>query len=162
MTTDQKKQLNLGILQESEQNSVHTIRQLTSLMQLSSEAKASFNMSNWMLYIEVGAVHKRRRIFWAIFDTAIPHIGITTMICLPNPYLLISCNIKIWNPPFPLKYFDVFYGWPQRGKLHATVTKLKLQSAAKIVRCIALAAVKQLNSLLSTHTGRLDCIFSPP
>ena len=43
--------------------------------------------------------------------------------------------------------------------MHATVTKLKLQSAAKIVRCIALAAVKQLNSLLSTHTGRFDSYF---
>ena len=28
-------------------------------------------------------------------------------------YLLISCNIGISNPP-PLKYSDVFYGWPLR------------------------------------------------
>ena len=31
---------------------------------------------------------------------------------LPNFYLLISCNIKISDPPSPLKYSDVFYGWP--------------------------------------------------
>ena len=32
MATDQKKQLNFRILQENEQNYVHTIKQLTSLM----------------------------------------------------------------------------------------------------------------------------------
>ena len=25
----------------------------------------------------------------------------------PNPYLLISCNIKIWDHPSPLKYSDI-------------------------------------------------------
>ena len=31
---------------------------------------------------------------------------------LSNPYLLISCNIEIWDPPPSLKYSDIFYGWP--------------------------------------------------
>ena len=31
---------------------------------------------------------------------------------LPNFYLLISFNIGIWDAPPPIKYFDVFYGWP--------------------------------------------------
>ena len=31
---------------------------------------------------------------------------------LPNFHLLISCNIGISDPPSPLKYSYVFYGWP--------------------------------------------------
>ena len=31
----------------------------------------------------------------------------------PDFYPLISCNIRIWDHPSPLKYSDIFYGWPQ-------------------------------------------------
>ena len=33
---------------------------------------------------------------------------------LPNFYLLISCNIGIWDPLPTQKYSDIFYGWPPR------------------------------------------------
>ena len=49
----------------------------------------------------------------AVFDTPLPHVGILTLIYLTYTYLLISCNIGIWDPPCtPLRYSDVFYGWP--------------------------------------------------
>ena len=41
-----------------------------------------------------------------IFDTPLPHVGISTLICLPSNIL------QHWDPPPPLKYSNVFYGWP--------------------------------------------------
>ena len=55
-----------------------------------------------------GAVNKRRRNFFGRFWHPPPP-------CrnfdpdLPNFYLMISCNIEIWDPPYPLKHFDIFY-----------------------------------------------------
>ena len=69
-----------------------------------------------MRNIVLGAVHKRRRNFFGHFWYPPPP-------CrnfdpdLPNFYLLISCNIGIWDPPPHLKYSDVFYGWPH-GIIH--------------------------------------------
>ena len=60
----------------------------------------------------IGAVHKRRWNFLAIFDTPLPHVEISTLIYLTPTFYIISCNIEIWDPPPRLKYFDVFYGWP--------------------------------------------------
>ena len=60
----------------------------------------------------LGAVHKRR---WNFLG----HFLIPSPPCrnfnpnLPNPYLLISCNIfatSKFETPLPLKYSDVFYG----------------------------------------------------
>ena len=60
----------------------------------------------------LGAVHKRRRNFLAVLIPPPPCRNFDPD--LPNFHLLISCNIGIWDPPPPLKYFDVFYGWPLR------------------------------------------------
>ena len=50
--------------------------------------------------------------FSVIFDTPLPRPCRNFDPDLPNFYLLISCNIGISDPPTPLKYSDVFYGWP--------------------------------------------------
>ena len=34
----------------------------------------------------LGAIHKRRRIFWAIFHTPLPHVGILTLIYLTSNF----------------------------------------------------------------------------
>ena len=64
-----------------------------------------------------GIVHKRRRIFLAIFDTPPPCRNFS-----PNlSNLLISFNIEIWDP-FPLECPNVLYGLPlaiESGKLLA-------------------------------------------
>ena len=71
---------------------------------------------NGTKYYPMGAVHKRRRNFFGRFRYPPPP-------CqnfdpdLPNFYFLISCNIGIWDHPPPLKYADVFYGWPHRRTL---------------------------------------------
>ena len=56
----------------------------------------------------LGSSIKDVGIFLAFFDTPLPHVGILT--------LLISCNIWILDPPSPLKYSDVFYGWPPKTR----------------------------------------------
>ena len=61
--------------------------------------------------IPLGAIHKRRRYLFGRFWYPPPP-------CqnfdpdFPNFYLLISCNIGIWDTPSPLEYSDFFYGWP--------------------------------------------------
>ena len=48
--------------------------------------------------------------FLAVFDTTLPQVGILTLI-----YQLLPFNfLQHWNfrPSQPLKYSDVFYGWP--------------------------------------------------
>ena len=68
--------------------------------------------SLFMEWVEhYGAVHKRRRnIFGHFWYPPPPCRNFDPD--LPNFYLLISCNIGIWDPPPPLWYSDVFYGWP--------------------------------------------------
>ena len=46
---------------------------------------------------------------------------------LPNFYLLISCIIGIWDPPAPLKYFVVFYGWPLTVRTLSTILSTLLR-----------------------------------
>ena len=57
------------------------------------------------------AVHKRcRKFFGRFLYPPPPYRNFDPD--LPNFYDLISCNIGIWDSPPPLKYSDVFYGWP--------------------------------------------------
>ena len=58
-----------------------------------------------------GAVYKRCRNFFGDFWYP-PPLCRNFYPDLPNSYLLMSCNIEIWDPPPPLEYSDVFYGWP--------------------------------------------------
>ena len=60
------------------------------------------------------------RIFLSVFDTPLPHVGILTLI-----YLTIPPNIlqhRNFRPPPPLKYSEVFYGWPQTQSDFAPAT----------------------------------------
>ena len=59
-------------------------------------------------FTEDGAVHKRCRNFLGHFWYPPPPCR-NFKPNLPNPYLLISCNIEIWDP---LKYSNVFYRRP--------------------------------------------------
>ena len=60
-----------------------------------------------------GAVHKRRQNYFG--SSWYPPPPCRNFVPdLANFYLLISCNIDIWDP-LPLKCSDVFYGWPQSG-----------------------------------------------
>ena len=68
----------------------------------------SWKRQNLFYFLE--AVHKRRLNFLAFFDTPSPRWNFDPD--LLNFYLLIFCNIGIWEPPTPLKYSDVFYGRP--------------------------------------------------
>ena len=64
-----------------------------------------------LFVIALGAIHKRRRnIFGRFWYPPPPCWNFDSD--LPNFYILISCNIRISDPPSPLKYYDVFYGWP--------------------------------------------------
>ena len=39
-----------------------------------------------VIYLSLGAVHKRGRNFFAIFDTPLPHVGILTLIDLTSTF----------------------------------------------------------------------------
>ena len=69
------------------------------------------NLKNQMIWVfdNIGSVpHKRRRIFLAVLDTPLPHVGILTLIYLTSS-ILQHRNLR---PPSALKYSDVFYGQP--------------------------------------------------
>ena len=67
-----------------------------------------------------GSSIKDVRIYLSVFDTPLPHVGILTLI-----YLTIPSNIlqhrNLRTPP-PLKYSEVFYGWPQTQSDFAPAT----------------------------------------
>ena len=51
-----------------------------------------------------GTIHKRRRQFFRIFDTPLPHVG---------SFLVLSVgNFDQFLTPPPLPIADVVYGWP--------------------------------------------------
>ena len=60
-----------------------------------------------------GAVHKRRRNFLGHFLYPPPQC-LNFNPDLPNPYLLIPCNIKILEPPPPLKISTSFINGSKR------------------------------------------------
>ena len=72
-------------------------------------AKCSEEQSN--LWLCKRAVHKRRRNSFGHFWYPPPPFRNFDP-DLPNFYLLIFCNIGISDLSPPLKYSDVFYGWP--------------------------------------------------
>ena len=63
------------------------------------------------LFLILGAIHKRHRNFLAVYLWYPPPPCRNFDPDLPNFFLLISCNIRI-SEPLPLKYSNVFYGWP--------------------------------------------------
>ena len=61
--------------------------------------------------VHLGAVHIGRRIFFGRFWYSSPPFRNFDPDSL-SFYLLISCNIGIWDSPPLLKYSNVVYGWP--------------------------------------------------
>ena len=82
-------------------------------------------LMEWLLFLPwafrylLGAVHKRRQNFLGHFWYPPPPCWNFNP-DLPNPYLQISCNFEIWDPPSPPppKISDVFYGWPLARQSH--------------------------------------------
>ena len=78
-----------------------------------AEAANSLNKSKHMrlfsryILLTQGPSIKDLEIFLAIFDTPLTHVGISTLI-----FRTPTLQHRNLRPHFPLKYSDVFYGWP--------------------------------------------------
>ena len=89
------------------------------------------------LEIQLGTIHKRRRQFFRIFDTPLPHVG---------SFLVLSVgNFDQFLIPPPLPIADFGYGRPQT---ESTMRKSRCFSKLKVTKPVVKGSSQSISSFL--------------